>query len=88
MNTTVYYSRRHAVQDLRDALTAHADEIARLAPGQSLARRFTTPLRPGFNSVRGATPTEVSFEEISFVIERLTTGELHLVQFTPRLRGL
>jgi hypothetical protein len=88
MNTTVYYVRRHAMQDLRDALASHADEIAQLAPGQTISFRFGTPLRPGFNSVRGAEATEVSFDEISVVLQRFTTGELHLVQFTPRLQGL
>lgn len=86
--TTVYYSRRHALQDLRDALTAHAEEIAQLQPGATLDFRFGTPLRPGFNSARGAAASEVSFEEISIVLQRLASGELHLVQFTPRLRGL
>lgn len=84
-NTTVYFNRRHAVQDLRDALNAHAEEIANLRPGQSLSFSHGTPVRPGFDSVRGGPPTEVSWREVTVALERLSSGELHLVHFSPRI---
>jgi hypothetical protein len=67
-------------------LNARAEEIARLAPGQSLDFAHNTPLRIGFDSANGAPPREISFDTVTIALERLMSGELHLVHFSPRIR--
>ncbi|QEG16136.1 polymorphic toxin-type HINT domain-containing protein [Gimesia maris] len=47
-NTTVYRNRKHAVQDLRDALNGYSDEVSTLLPGQVLRLNTkTSTIRQG-----------------------------------------
>jgi RHS repeat-associated protein len=85
-NTTVYRSERQAIQDLRDALQSRAEAISGLARGDlyEFVWRMVTP-RIGYNSFRGAAPTEVTFRKVTVVISRTQGGRLHLVHFSPSL---
>jgi len=84
-DTTVYYSRRHAIQDLRAALNSNAHGVANLKLGESIRLDYEAPRRPGFNSKSGAVPYEVTFDLVTIVLERLSDGSLHLVHMSPRV---
>ena len=85
-NTTVYRNERHALQDLRNVLEAHAGDIDNLAPGASLGGTYNTAtIRPGFNSQFGGPATDVSFSQVTVRVARLADGRLHLVHFSPKM---
>jgi hypothetical protein len=85
-NTTVYRSGRHGAQDLRDALNHYADEIAQLpADGTTTTGgsfKLST-IRQGYNSQKGAAPSEVSWGHVTIRVAKMPDGRLHLVHFSP-----
>lgn len=86
-DTTVYRHRQHAVKDLRDALNAHATDVAALTPGQAgfyVEFNLAKP-RPGYNSRYGAAPADITFATVSIYVEILANGTLHLDHFSPRM---
>ena len=79
-------TRRHAVQDLTNALNRKISEIERIEPGGALRFRFElAKYRKGVNSIKGEVPSLVSWRSVTVTLEKLEDGTLHLVHFSPRI---
>ncbi|HET9621862.1 MAG TPA: DUF4157 domain-containing protein [Kofleriaceae bacterium] len=87
-NTTVFRSRRQAVQALRDIINENRAKIDALpADGKTSAsgEEILSETLQGFNSRSGQPATAVEIRAITWRIVRMPDGELHLLHFAPKL---
>ena len=84
-NTTTYRSGSQAERDLRDIMNANEQQLANLKPGEVAKGVADLPGRQGFNSVLGQTATPTVFNQATWSIGRLPSGDLHLLHFSPKL---
>jgi hypothetical protein len=84
--TTTWRHERHALQALRDFMNENQSAIAAMQPGDQFRGVYSlAESRPGYNSVRGAPPTEVWINEASVSLYMRPDRTLHLIHFSPKL---